>query len=223
MRWLKENSLSLTFLILFLACVGGQAVAGWHDFNGQQLAQHLDRISFLDYVTSAPYAVDVAENWQSEYLQFFLFIMLTVWLLQKGSPESKEMDAAGPESDERQQIGRYADENSPSWARATGIRLWLLSNSLGIVMGTIFMLSWLAQSVGGQVAYNSERIVDLLDPVPWGSYVTSADFWSRSLQNWQSEMLAVLSMVVLSIYLRQRGSPESKPVGAAHSSTGVEG
>ncbi|PZG18867.1 hypothetical protein C1J01_13720 [Nonomuraea aridisoli] len=222
-RWLRENSLSMAFLVLFLLSVGGQAVAGLHDYNDQQLAQGLTPISFLAYVTSSSYAVDVAENWQSEYLQFFLFIMLTVWLVQKGSPESKEPHAAGAETDERQQIGPYSDEDSPKWARVKGPRLWLFSNSLGLVMGTIFVLSWLAQSVAGQAAYNSERLIDLRDPVSWGSYVTSAEFWNRSLQNWQSEMLAVLSMVALSIYLRQRGSPESKPVGAAHTSTGVEG
>ncbi|WP_346433610.1 DUF6766 family protein [Nonomuraea composti] len=223
MRWLKENSLSLAFLIMFLLAVGGQAVAGMMQFNDQQAAEGSEPVSLLQYVTSSSFAVDVAENWQSEYLQFFLFIVLTVWLVQKGSPESKELDKAGAESDEDQQIGPYADADSPAWAKVKGIRLWLFSNSLGLVMGAIFVLSWLAQSVAGQAAYNAERLGDLRDPVSWGAYVTSPEFWNRSLQNWQSELLAVLSMVVLAIYLRQRGSPESKPVGAAHSSTGVEG
>ena len=90
-------------------------------------------------------------------------------------------------------------------------------------MGLIFVLSWLAQSVAGQAAYNAERLPTCGTRSRWGAYVTSPDFWNRSLQNWQSELLAVLSMVVLSIYLRQRGSPESKPVGAPHSATGVQG
>ncbi|MFB4277697.1 MULTISPECIES: DUF6766 family protein [unclassified Nonomuraea] len=223
MRWLKENSLALAFLIMFLLAVGGQAVAGMMEYNDRQLAEGAEPVSLLQYVASSAYAVNVAENWQSEYLQFFLFIMLTVWLVQKGSPESKQPHMAGAESDKDQQIGRYAGDHSPRWARARGFRLWLFSNSLGLVMGTIFLLSWLAQSVAGQAAYNAERLGDLRDPVSWGSYVTSPEFWDRSLQNWQSELLAVLSMVVLSIYLRQRGSPESKPVGAAHTATGVEG
>ncbi|MFB4266728.1 DUF6766 family protein [Nonomuraea sp. GTA35] len=223
MRWLKENSLSLAFLIMFLLAVGGQAVAGMLQYNDQQVANGAEPVSLPQYVASSAFAVNVAENWQSEYLQFFLFIMLTVWLVQKGSPESKEPHKAGAESDEDQQIGQYADADSPGWARVKGLRLWLFSNSLGLVMGTIFLLSWLAQSVAGQAAYNAERLGDLRDPVSWGTYVTSPEFWDRSLQNWQSELLAVLSMVVLSIYLRQRGSPESKPVGAAHTSTGVEG
>ncbi|GAA2205554.1 hypothetical protein GCM10009850_010120 [Nonomuraea monospora] len=223
MKWLKENSLALAFLIMFLLAVGGQAVAGMMQFNDQQAANGSEPVSLPQYVTSSHFAVDVSENWQSEYLQFFLFIMLTVWLVQKGSPESKEPDKAGAESDEDQQIGPYADADSPAWAKVRGLRLWLFSNSLGLVMGAIFVLSWLAQSVAGQAAYNADRLGDLRDPVSWGGYVTSPEFWDRSLQNWQSELLAVLSMVVLSIYLRQRGSPESKPVGAAHASTGVEG
>ncbi|MGN9837832.1 DUF6766 family protein [Nonomuraea sp. H19] len=222
-RWLKANSLALAFMIMFVLAVAGQAVAGMLEFNDQQRANGSEAVSLLQYVGSSDFAVDVAENWQSEYLQFFLFIMLTVWLVQQGSPESKELDMAGAESDEQQQIGKYATDESPAWAKVKGMRLWLFSNSLGIVMGLIFLLSWLAQSVAGQAAYNSERLDDLRDPVSWGAYVTSAEFWNRSLQNWQSELLAVLSMVVLSIYLRQRGSPESKPVGASHASTGVEG
>ncbi|MEV1168667.1 DUF6766 family protein [Nonomuraea sp. NPDC049784] len=223
MRWLKENSLGLAFMIMFFLALGGQAVSGMLEYNDRQLVEGAEPASFLQYVTSSSFAVDVAENWQSEYLQFFLFIMLTVWLVQKGSPESKDVKEAGAESDERQRIGAYAGSGSPRWAGARGLRLWLFSNSLGLVMGTVFVLSWLAQSVAGQAAYNSERLGDLRDPVSWWSYVTSPEFWNRTLQNWQSELLAVLSMVVLSIYLRQRGSPESKPVGAPHTATGVEG
>ncbi|MFC4113088.1 DUF6766 family protein [Nonomuraea zeae] len=223
MRRLKENGLALAFLVMFLLALGGQAVAGLLQYNDLQLAGGGEPVSIVEYVTSSSYAVDVAENWQSEYLQFFLFIMLTVWLVQKGSPESKRAEDAGAESDEQQLVGRHARADSPAWARAGGARLRLFSNSLGLVMGAVFLLSWLAQSVAGQAAYNSERLSDLRDPVSWGSYVTSPEFWNRSLQNWQSELLAVLSMVVLSIYLRQRGSPESKPVGASHAATGVEG
>ncbi|GAA3213208.1 DUF6766 family protein [Nonomuraea helvata] len=223
MRWLKENSLTLAFMIMFFLALGGQALSGMLEYNDRQLAEGAEAVSFLQYVTSSSFAVDVSENWQSEYLQFFLFIMLTVWLVQKGSPESKEPDEAGAESDEQQRVGPYAGPDSPLWAKVGGLRLWLFSNSLGLVMGAVFVLSWLAQSVAGQAAYNSERLGDLRDPVSWWSYVTSPEFWNRTLQNWQSELLAVLSMVALAIYLRQRGSPESKPVGAPHSATGVEG
>jgi hypothetical protein len=223
MRWIKENGLSLAFLVMFLLTLAGQAIAGTAEYNDQQLVNGGEPVSLVAYATSSSFAVDVAENWQSEYLQFFLFIMLTVWLVQRGSPESKQLDEAGAESDEDQLVGPHARPESPGWAKARGLRLWLFSNSLGVVMGLVFLLSWLAQSVAGVAAYNSERLMDLRDPISWAGYVGSPEFWDRSLQNWQSELLAVLSMVVLSIYLRQRGSPESKPVGAPHTSTGVEG
>ncbi|WP_113704955.1 DUF6766 family protein [Nonomuraea lactucae] len=221
MKWIKENALSLTFLVLFVLALGGQAVAGALQFNDEQRVMGAEPVSILEYVVSSNFAVDVAENWQSEYLQFLLFTVLTVWLVQKGSPESKEPGSEGAGSDDEQMVGPYARENSPAWARAKGLKLWLYSNSLGLAMGAAFVGSWLAQSVAGTAGYNAERLAELRNPISWGSYLTSPEFWNRSLQNWQSELLAVLSMVVLSIYLRQRGSPESKPVGAPHDVTGV--
>jgi hypothetical protein len=110
-----------------------------------------------------------------------------------------------------------------AWARTGGLRQALFSHSLGLVMGAIFLLSWLAQSITGVAAYNERQLRNLQDPVSWGQYLLQPDCWNRTLQNWQSELLAVTSMVVLSIYLRQRGSSQSKPVGAAHAATGVEG
>ncbi|MET7686520.1 DUF6766 family protein [Streptomyces sp. NPDC005483] len=221
--FLRDNGLALAFGIGFLLALAGQAIAGYADFNNQLTTEGLAQVGFGEYLMSSDFAVDVTENWQSEYLQFFLYITATVWLLQRGSPESKEMHKAGTESDQDQQAGRYAHRNSPRWAGAGGLRQGLYSRSLGLVMGTIFALSWLAQSVSGVAAYNEEQLRQLEAPVSWSSYIGSADFWSRTLQNWQSELLAVASMAILSVYLRQRGSPESKPVGAAHTSTGVEG
>ena len=149
--------------------------------------------------------------------------MATVWLVQRGSPESKELGKQGRESDEDQKVGPYASDESPRWARVGGWRLRLYSRSLGYVMGTIFLLSWLVQSIAGVVAYNEERLRGLQGPVSWADYVTRADFWSRTLQNWQSEFLAVGSMAVLAVFLRQRGSSQSKPVGTPHAATGIDG
>jgi hypothetical protein len=223
-RFLRDNSLGLAFGLLFLGALVGQAIAGHADFNQQQLTEGLPPISLGRYLTSASFAVDVTENWQSEYLQFLLFIMLTVWLVQSGSPESKKPEEVGLESDEDQRVGRHARADSPAWAKTGGgWRRVLLSNSLGLVMGVLFLLSWLAQSVAGRVAYNEEQLANLEEPVSWPQYLVEPDFWNRTMQNWQSEFLAVASMAILSIYLRQRGSPESKPVGASHGSTGVEG
>ncbi|UUU26392.1 DUF6766 family protein [Streptomyces sp. DSM 40750] len=222
-RFLRENSLGLVFGTMFLLAVIGQAFAGHADFNNQLAADDLQEITFGDYVTSSDFAVDVTENWQSEYLQFFLYVFLTVWLVQRGSPESKSPARIGVESDKEQRVGPHARPESPRWAAAGGIRLKLYASSLGSVMGAVFALSWLAQSITGVAAYNEQQLRQLQAPMSWPGYVVSADFWSRTLQNWQSEFLAIASMAILSIYLRQRGSPESKPVGAAHSATGVEG
>ena len=222
-RLLRDNGLSLGFGAAFLLVLLGQAIAGNADYNDRQLSSGGAPVGFVQYVLSSNYAVDVAENWQSEYLQFFLYVMATVWLVQRGSPESKEPDDVGLESDERQKVGRHATDQSPTWAKVGGWRTTLFSTSLGLTMGVLFLLSWLAQSVAGRSAFNGEQLADLEDPVSWTGYLASADFWNRSLQNWQSELLAVGSMAVLSVYLRQRGSPESKPVGAPHMATGQSG
>ncbi|MFJ9026467.1 DUF6766 family protein [Streptomyces sp. NPDC102259] len=222
-RFVRDNGITLAFGFAFLLALTGQAIAGWTEFNNQLATDSLAQIGFLDYLASSDFAVDVTENWQSEYLQFFLYIFATVWLLQRGSPESKEMHKAGPESDEDQRVGEHAGPESPRWAAGGGVRQAVFSRSLGLVMAALFLLSWLAQSIAGVAAYNEQQLRQLQAPVGWTQYVVSADFWSRSLQNWQSELLAVASMAILSVYLRQRGSPESKPVGAPHTSTGVEG
>jgi hypothetical protein len=222
-RFLFLNGLSLAFGGLFLASLVGQAFAGVADVNDQRLTAGLEQISLLRYVASSSFAVDVMENWQSEYLQFFLYIFGTVWLIQLGSAESKAPQQPGPESDKEQKVGRYALADSPAWVRAGGWRTTLFSRSLGFVMGAFFLLTWAASSVAGWSAFNNQQLMDHADPVTWIGYLGHADFWNRTLQNWQSEMLAVGSMAIFSVYLRQRGSPESKPVGAAHRATGQTG
>jgi hypothetical protein len=221
--FLRANALSLAFGAFFVVTLGGQALSGAADYNAQQIANGLEPVSVLDYVTSSSFGVDVMENWQSEYLQFFLYIFATVWLVQHGSAESKKPGEEGPESDKDQRVGRHATEDSPEWARTGGWRTALFSRSLGLLMGTLFLLTWAASSVAGWAAYNSEQLGNRQDPVGYLGYVSGAEFWNRSFQNWQSEMLAVGSMAVFSVYLRQRGSPESKPVGVAHAETGQTG
>ncbi len=222
-RFLRDNGLSLAFGALFLVSLVGQALSGLADFNDRQVAHGADPIGLGAYLTSSSFAVDVAENWQSEYLQFFLYVFATVWLVQRGSPESKPLDRIGTESDKDQLVGRYVKANSPPWAKAGGWRTAVFARSLALTMLGIFLLSWLAQSVAGVAAYNAEQLSDFGDPVSWVDYLVSADFWNRTLQNWQSEFLAIGSMAVFSVYLRRRGSPESKPVGAPHGVTDEAG
>jgi hypothetical protein len=218
-RFIHDNSLSLFFFGLFVAALVGQAFAGWAQFNDGQLASGMPEIGFGRYLTSADFAVDVTENWQSEYLQFLLYILATVFFIQKGSPESPSKPGLG--DDKEQKLGPHVESDSPAWARTGGVRTTIFSWSLTIVMATIFLLSWLAQSIAGWAAYNETRLEDRLDPLSWGAYLLNPDFWARTLQNWQSEFLAVGSMAVLAIYLRQRGSAESKAVGEPHESTAV--
>jgi hypothetical protein len=221
--FLKENGLSVGFGLLFLATLVGQAISGHDTVNHGQLLHHGDPITFGHYVGSSLFWADVMENWQSEYLQFSLYIFATIYLLQKGSSESKKPGRAGRESDEEQQLGAHAEPDSPGWARAGGVRTSMYSNSLLLMMTGIWVMSWLAQSITGRINYNADQLDHQSAPVSWLTYLTTADFWNRTLQNWQSEFLAVGSMVILAVYLRQRGSPESKPVGAAHDATAVEG
>jgi len=219
MKALKDNSLSLVFGLLLLVTLIAQALVGLADYNEQALIAGLAQIDLGRYVTSSSFMVDVAENWQSEYLQFTLYILLTVWLVQRGSSESKPPEDAGLGDDEQERYGEFAQPNSPAPARAGGWWGGMYSFSLTLVMALIFLLSWAAQAITGRVAFNEERFRDLLDPFTLGEYLQHPDFWNRTLQNWQSELLAVGSMVIFAVFLRQRGSPESKEVGAPDDET----
>ena len=215
----RDNSLSLVFGGLLLLTLAAQSWWGVALYNEEARAAGLQEISLWRYVTSSTFAVDVAENWQSEFLQFVLYIFFTVWLVQRGSSESKKHGDEGRESDEQQLVEKYARPDSPSWAKTGGWRTRLYSHSLVTAMAVLFVLSWAAQAVAGRVAHNEERLRDRLDPLSLGEYLAAPDFWSRTLQNWQSELLAIGTMAVFAIYLRERGSPESKEVGAPHSLT----
>jgi hypothetical protein len=221
--WMRDNSLSIFFLVLFVGALIGQAIAGHSAYNNDQLAHGEATVSLWHYVTSSAFGQAVMENWQSEYLQFMLFMLATVWLIQRGSPESKPPGEEGTESARKQKIGGWADEDAPAAARAGGVRAAIYSNSLLIVMAIIFLGSWFAQSVTGWTDFNDQQAAHGEATISWIGYLGSAEFWEATLENWQSEFLAVGSFAAFTIYLRQRGSPESKPVGSPHDATGVEG
>ncbi len=223
-RFLRDNSLSLFFFGIFAVALVGQSLAGVRVYNEEALAHGGEAISYWRYLYSSHFGQAMLENWQSEYLQFALFILATVWLVQRGSNESKRLGEEGRESDYAQKLGRYAGPGAPAWARPSGgLRRWLSSHSLLLVMSVVFLGSLGAQAVTGWTEYNQERTDHDEAAVSWERYVVIPDFWEATLQNWQSEFLAVGSMAALTVYLRQRGSPESKPVGAAHDETGTEG
>ncbi len=222
-RFLFESSLSIFFLVITLATIVLQSLAGHRVFNEEATVHGSETISYGRYVLSSHFGQAMLENWQSEYLQFALFALATVWLVQKGSNESKELRSVGLESDQKQKIGAYAASGASSWARARGWRTRIYSHSLVLVMTAIWLASWYGQSVTGWTEYNNEQRAHDEATVSWSGYLARPDFWEDTLQNWQSEFLAVGSMAVLTIYLRERGSPESKPVGAAHDETGTSG
>jgi hypothetical protein len=221
--WVRNNSLSLFFFVLFAGALVGQSLAGLQVFNEEQVQHGAEPISYARYLVSSHFGSAVLENWQSEYLQFTLFIFATVWLIQRGSNESKPPADVGLESDQKQLVGPHAQHNSPRWAKLAGWWRRLYENSLLLVMTAIFVAAWAGQSVTAWSEFNEEQREHGDPPASWFSYLGDADFWEMTLQNWQSEFLAVGSMAVFTIYLRQRGSPESKPVGAPYDQTGSSG
>ncbi|MDX6535087.1 MAG: hypothetical protein QOF68_2831 [Gaiellales bacterium] len=222
-RWVRSNSLSLFFLALFLATLAGQSQASWRAYRDEQLAHREPTGTYAEYLVSPDFSAKVMENWQSEFLQFTLYILATVWLVQRGSNESKEEGTEGRESDKDQRVGRHAQPQSPLWARVGGWRTTIYENSLVIAMTTIFFGAWFAQFVTGLAQYNQEQTEHGEPTVGWMTYIHEPHFWDNTLQNWQSEFLAVGTMAIFTVYLRQRGSPESKPVGAPHEETASSG
>jgi membrane protein implicated in regulation of membrane protease activity len=217
--FLRDNALTLAFLLLLAGSLVGQAISGTAGYNAEARVGGFQEISLARYVTSSSFAVDVSENWQSEYLQFSVLILLTIWFIQRGSSESKRPGEEGRETDEEQLLGKHTRPDSPAWARAGGWRTRVYSHSLLTAMTAVFVVSWAAQAVTGRVADNEARMRDLLEPLSLGSYLATPDFWTRTFQNWQSEMLAVATMAIFAVYLRERGSPESKQVGMPHYET----
>src|SRR5829696_3757457 len=223
MRFVRENSLSLFFGALLLLTLVGQSLVGHSLYNEDAIQHSQETISYFRYLASSHFGEAVMENWESEFLQFTLYILATVWLVQKGSPESKKLEEAGRGPDEKQLLGKHARSDSPRWAKVGGWRTSLYSNSLALVMGLLFVAAWVGHSFTGWSEFNQEQREHGDAAVSWTGYLGKPDFWEQSFQNWQSEFLAIGAMVVFSIYLRQRGSPESKPVGAPDTVTGRTG
>lgn len=222
-RFARENGLSLFFGTLFLVTLGAQSFAGQHNFNAEQVQHGEDPVGWWRYIRTPDFGGAVLENWQSEFLQFSLFIGATIWLLQKGSNESKALSEGGIESKERQRVGPYASARSPWLAKVDDWRTRIYENSLLLVMTLIFFATWFGQSLNNWRVFNADQLEHHESRVSWGRYLLDPDFWEKTLQNWQSEFLAVGTMAVFTIYLRQRGSPESKPVGAPHDETASSG
>ena len=214
--FLRDNGLSLVLIALFVLFFAGQTVFGWLNYNGDKDEHHQPQIGFGQYLGTGAFGEAVFENWESEFLQMGLYVILTVFLFQRGSSESKdpdkkeEVDENGP---------RTEDPNVPLPVKKGGFILMLYNHSLSLAFMLLFLISFVGHAVCGAKAHNEEALEHGKNVLSIWQYLGTSQFWFESFQNWQSEFLAIFTIVVLSIWLREKGSPESKPVAAAHSQT----
>jgi len=215
----RQNSLSIVLLSLFALSWAGQMLAGFEHYV-HELGQHgLPGIPFWSYLSTGDFLEATAENWESEFLQMSLYVVLTSFLRQKGSAESKKLTGAN-EVDEDPHRHRN-DPDAPSPVRKGGWRLAIYRNSLSLALFTLFAAAFLLHAYGGAAANCEQNRMHKAEPcqTAW-KFFADAEFWSQSFQNWQSEFFSIAILVVFSIYLRQYGSPNSKPVHWPHSKTG---
>lgn len=219
-RILRQNGLSIVLLGFFLTLLIGQSFTGYREYNNNQEDHGQPAIGYAAYLGSTHFLEATMENWESEFLQMFIYVTLTVFLYQKGSSESKKPEEK--EAVDREPEKSRHKRDAPWPVRRGGFVLKLYENSLSLAMLLLFILSFTLHAVGGRGEYNQDQLLHGGQQVSVLGYMETSRFWFESLQNWQSEFLAMFSMVVLSIWLRQKGSPESKPVDSPHSQTGSE-
>lgn len=217
-RWLRDNGLAISMLGAFLVFLVLQSIFGWHVHNEEltQYGRHAQ--SLLAYLQTGHFVEAVFENWESEFLQMGGYVLLTAFLVQRGSSESKPLDQ-GDRPEDRQD---HATAASPWPVRIGGTPLVLYRNSLSLVLLLIFAASFVLHLLGGTADYNEQQMLQSgAAPISAWHFLQTSDFWFQSMQNWQSEFLSVGVLILLSIVLRQHGSPESKPVTAPNAMTGA--
>jgi hypothetical protein len=218
-RLFRDNGLSIVMFGIFALCVVGLAFVGLDTHNQDRIEHGEPAISLLEYLGTPDFGEAVFENWESEFLQMGAYVLLTVFLFQRGSAESKDPDESkGPADDASKKTRK---RNVPWPLQRGGVFLTLYRHSLSIALFAFFAFSFLLHLVTGAARFSEEQLAHGGAPVSALQYLTAPRFWFESLQNWQSEFLAVGVLIVLSIFLRQKGSPESKRVDAPHSETGT--
>ncbi len=219
-RFLRNNGLSLVlFGMFFLVFLVGQFFVGHQHYNNEQQEHGQPTANYYEYLTGDHFLEATMENWESEFFQMFFFIVLTVFLYQKGSAESKDPDRK--EEVDRDPRKSRNKKDAPWPVRKGGWVLTLYEHSLSLAFLLLFLGSFLLHAVGGAGEYNSDQKEHgRSETVTTLQYMGTSQFWFESLQNWQSEFLAVGSMVVLTVFLREKGSKESKPVDMPHHETG---
>jgi len=218
--FVRDNGLSLALFALFLCSLIGQSLAGERDYNQDQREHDQPAVTYGEYLRSDAFVEATFENWESEFLQMAIYVLLTALLVQRGSAESKDPDKE-KDVDEDPKLHRN-DPAAPWPVRRGGVALGLYNHSLALALTLLFIVSFALHAVGGAGEYSQEQMAHGQQGVSVLRYLTTSRMWFESLQNWQSEFLSVAAIVVLSIFLRQRGSPESKPVAASHASTGAD-
>lgn len=218
--WLRDNGLTIALALLFLGSLVGQMVSGFSHENEERLQHGLVLISFAEFLTGGAFLSTLFENWESEFLQMWTYVTLTAYLFQRGSPESKDPDAPAPQDRDP----RLDEENpdAPRPVRAGGIARVLYAHSLGLALMVLFLASFVLHWVNSYRRASEEATEHNRPPPELLGHLGDAQFWFESFQNWQSEFLSTAVLVVLAIFLRERGSPESKPVGAPHAKTGTD-
>jgi hypothetical protein len=217
-RFLRDNGLSVALFILFAVSLIGQALTGWRAHAEELRLHELPTIGFLDYLGSGHFISAMFENWESEFLQMAAYVVLTIFLFQKGASESKKPDEDNPEDEPPS--ARRNDPDAPWPVHRGGLLLKLYSHSLSIALVTLFLASFWLHLAGSTRRMNEEALWHGQPPQSMAETLADAEFWYESFQNWQSEFLSIAALVVLGIFLRERGSPESKPVAAPHAMTG---
>lgn len=216
--FLRNNGLSVVLFICFMLFWLGQSLAGHAVDNEERRSHHQPTHNYLQYLESGHFWQATFENWESEFLQMSAYVVLTCFLFQKGSAESKDPDEKEETDDDPQQ--HAGDDDVPGPVKKGGWQLAIYKNSLSLALGFCFLISFIGHAIGGAKEYSVNQLAHGEAPVSALQFLGTAQFWFESMQNWQSEFLAVFSIVILSIWLRQHGSPESKPVHAPHSQTG---
>ena len=218
-RFLRDHGLSLVMFGFFALFLFGQSITGSAVYNDDQREHGEAAISYPEYLRTGHFVEATFENWESEYLQMGAYVLFTVFLFQRGSSESKDPDKEEAVDEDPRQAENGQDVPWP--VRQGGLVLKVYEYSLSIALLLLFLFSFLLHAIGGAREYSQEQIAHGGQAVSTAEFLRTSEFWFQSFQNWQSEFLAVFSIVVLSVFLRQRGSPESKPVAAPHAETGT--
>jgi Ca2+/Na+ antiporter len=215
-KFIHDNSLSIIFFLLFIVSITGQIFTGIAEYNKERQEEGQPTVTMSSYLTSGHFLESTFENWESEFLQMAFFVLFTIWLYQKGSSESKALE-------EGEEVDREPDPNrkgAPWPVRKGGWVLTLYKHSLTIALLLLFLFSFIMHLYGSHKDENEQLAQKGLPLETLGEYLGTSRFWFESFQNWQSEFLSVFAIIVLSIYLRQIGSSQSKPVDAPHDETG---